>query len=64
MYKLYKRDEGGLHYHEVWEQDGAVIEHFGRAGMRGECRRHEIPDGGDEDKIMEALTDLTDFWQS
>lgn len=55
MYKLYKRDGRVLNYHEVWEEDGSVIEHFGIAGTRGSFHRHPIPAGADEDKIMETL---------
>jgi len=36
MTKLYKNVGGLLRYHEAWEGDGVIIEHFGEVGDRGE----------------------------
>ncbi len=55
MYKVYKRDGDQMFYHEVWEEDGVVIEHFGEVGEAGETKQHEIPKGSDEDRVMESL---------
>jgi len=54
MYKLYKRGDA-LEFHEVWEEDGIVVERFGEVGEAGEVRTHAIPPGVDEDQVMEAL---------
>lgn len=43
MIKLYKRlPDGTLSYHEVWIDGRKIIEHWGRAGTRGETRIHEM----------------------
>lgn len=55
MYKIYKRDGEQMFYHEVWEENGVVIEHFGEVGEVGETQKHEIPGDSDEDKVMESL---------
>lgn len=55
MYKLIKRTNDELLYHQVWEEDGVVVEHFGEVGESGERRVHPIPAESDEDQIMEAI---------
>lgn len=55
MYKVHKRDGGQMFFHEVWEEDGVVIEHFGDVGEAGETVKHEIPERSDEDTVMESL---------
>lgn len=41
MLKLYKRDAGGrLAYHEAWQTDSGITEHWGLVGERGETRNH------------------------
>ena len=41
MTKLYKNVGGLLRYHEAWERDGVIIEHFGKVGDQGEIWEHE-----------------------
>jgi hypothetical protein len=55
MKKLYNRIDGILHYHEAWEADGEIVEHWGRAGERGEQRSHEIRVGQSEADAIEAV---------
>jgi hypothetical protein len=43
MLKLYKRIEGVLHYHEAWEDDGKIVEHWGKAGLKGKFVEHPAP---------------------
>jgi hypothetical protein len=52
--KLYKSIGGVLHYHEAWESDGSIIEHWGRVGERGEERTTPIEHGRSEDEAIEA----------
>jgi hypothetical protein len=40
MLKLYKRIDGVLHYHEAWEDDGKIVEHWGKVGLRGKVTEH------------------------
>lgn len=55
MYKLIKRANNEFLYHEVWEEEGMIVEHFGEVGDAGERRVHPIPPGSDEDQVMEAI---------
>jgi len=55
MNKLYKRIDGILHYHEAWESDGKIIEHWGRVGDRGTQMNHEIPHGQLEEDAIKTL---------
>ncbi|MGB0579082.1 MAG: hypothetical protein ACPGVU_05205 [Limisphaerales bacterium] len=55
MYKLIKRNDDDFLYHEVWEEDGMVVEHFGEVGDPGERRVHPIPPDSDEDQVMESI---------
>jgi len=55
MYKLIKRTADEFLYHEVWEENGMVVEHFGEVGDAGERRVHPIPPDSDEDQVMEAI---------
>ena len=43
MIKLYKRVDGVLRYHEAWESDGTITEHWGVVGERGSFREHKMP---------------------
>lgn len=43
MIKLYKRVDGVLRYHEAWESDGTITEHWGVVGERGSSREHKMP---------------------
>jgi predicted DNA-binding WGR domain protein len=55
MIKLYKRAEDGrLAYHEAWVNDGAITEHWGIAGTRGESRDHAMK-SPDEEKELEGI---------
>jgi hypothetical protein len=41
MQKLYKHQaDGSLAYHEAWQTDSGITEHWGRVGERGETREH------------------------
>lgn len=42
MIKLYKRVDGVLRYHEAWENDGTITEHWGVVGERGSLREHKV----------------------
>jgi hypothetical protein len=53
--KLYKNLGGVLHYHEAWESDGSIIEHWGRVGDRGEQRAVPIEHGKSEEEAIEAV---------
>ena len=55
MYKVIKRTEDEFLYHEVWEEEGMIVEHFGELGDPGERRIHPIPPDSDEDQIMESI---------
>lgn len=56
MDKLYKRIDGVLHYHEAWESDRKIIEHWGVVGERGQTIEHILPKGADpETAIAEVL---------
>lgn len=55
MYKLYKQDAGRLRYHEAWDEDDCVFEHFGVVGLPGETRQHPLTAGTDPDVLLESL---------
>ena len=55
MYKLLKRTKDEFLFHEVWEEDSMVVEHFGEVGDPGERRVHPIPPDSDEDQVMESI---------
>ena len=55
MYKLYKREADRIRYHEAWDEEDCVIEHFGVVGKPGETRRHEVESGADPDTLLESL---------
>src|SRR5688572_3043226 len=55
MIKLYKRDGAQLLYHEAWENDGVVTEHWGFCPDSGETRDHAIPRGTGGDAVMEKI---------
>lgn len=42
IFKLYRRREGFLDYHEAWIGPDEVVEHWGMCGQRGEIRRHAV----------------------
>lgn len=43
MIKLYKRIDGVFRYHEAFEENGSITDHWGIVGERGESRQHKIP---------------------
>jgi hypothetical protein len=54
--KLYKHMDGLLHYHEAWVWEGAVTEHWGAVGERGESRDHKTLAGeSGEDAVARVL---------
>lgn len=55
MYKLFKREADRILYHEAWDEEDCVIEHFGVVGKPGETRRHELEAGADPDNLLESL---------
>ena len=55
MFKLYKREGDRIRYHEAWDEEDCVIEHFGVVGHPGETRRHELTPGADPDQLVEDL---------
>jgi hypothetical protein len=55
MYKLYKREPDRIRYHEAWDEDACVIEHFGVVGQAGETRQHDLAPGADPDQLLEDL---------
>lgn len=58
MIKLYKTIDGVLHYHEAWEEEGAIVEHWGRVGDQGESREHTMPKSKSEEQALnEVLAD-------
>jgi hypothetical protein len=42
MIKLYKRVNGKLHYHEAWENERIIYEHWGVVGECGDSREHAL----------------------
>jgi hypothetical protein len=55
MFKRYRRSGGVIDYHEAWPADGAVIEHWGVCGERGETREHPAPAAADQRKVLGEL---------
>jgi hypothetical protein len=55
MFKLYRRDEGRLHYREAWAHHGEVIEHHGACGTEGETRNHPYGTPAEARRIRAAL---------
>ncbi len=53
MLKLYKRVGGILSYYEAWLQDGALYEHWGVAGERGELKEIRIGQVADEESLLQ-----------
>jgi hypothetical protein len=53
--KLYKRDDGRLHYYETWRADGPVIEHWGVCGERGRVREHPVAGDLEAKEIVKKL---------
>jgi predicted DNA-binding WGR domain protein len=54
--KLYKRNRtGGCEYHEAWVSGGAVVEHWGRLGTRGESKHHHVDASSDETASLESV---------
>lgn len=51
-FKLYRRVDGRLEYHEAWHVDGGVIEHWGTCGDRGETRRHSALDTKEQGRVL------------
>ncbi len=41
-FKLYRRIEGRLHYHEAWPWESKIVEHWGLCGTTGEVREHDF----------------------
>jgi hypothetical protein len=52
MIKLYKKVDGVLRYHEAWEDDGTITEHWGIVGERGESREHTVPIRRSEEAVL------------
>lgn len=56
MIKLYKRlDDGRLAYHEAWERDGNITEHWGVVGERGKTKNHRVKRREDADQAVERV---------
>jgi hypothetical protein len=61
MIKLYKRVDGALRYHEAWESEGVITEHWGIVGERGDSREHEMPQRmSEEEALREVLKSALD----
>lgn len=55
MIKLYKRVKSVLRYHEAWENDGTITEHWGVVGERGSSREHKMPSRKSEDAALREV---------
>ena len=57
MLKLYKQINGKLHYKEAWAEpeNGAVVEHWGVVGEKGETKNHPLAPNADEDEAIESV---------
>jgi hypothetical protein len=56
MIKLFKRINGGLHYHEAWSSGKTITEHWGLVGERGESCEHKKPWlKSEESALLEVL---------
>ena len=61
MIKLYKNVDGVFRYHEAWEDDGTITEHWGIVGERGESREHKMPKRmSEEAALLEVLKPALD----
>lgn len=54
-FKLYRRVEGGLEYHEAWPAPSSVVEHRGLCGDRGQSREHTAPTEDDQVALLARL---------
>lgn len=52
MLKLYKRVDGVLRYHEAWVHADTLFEHWGVVGDIGQCVRHRLAAGANEDQSV------------
>lgn len=56
MVKLYRRlSDGRLAYHEAWERDGTITEHWAVVGERGETNNHHVKRREDADQAVERV---------
>lgn len=57
MLKLYKQIDGKLHYNEAWAEpeNGAIVEHWGVVGEKGEMRIHPLAPNSDEDEAISSV---------
>ncbi len=55
MIKLYKTIDGVLHYHEAWEDDGVITEHWGEVGDSGDSREHKMPKRKSEEQALQEV---------
>jgi hypothetical protein len=55
MIKLYRKDGGRLFYHEAWESDGVVTEHWGECPDSGESREHAVARGIEGGALIEKI---------
>jgi len=55
MFKLYKRVDGAMHYHEAWWHEDKVMEHWGVCGTEGELREHAAESAAVAKKTMNRL---------
>ncbi len=54
-FKLYKRDESSLRYHEAWAHEGEITEHWGVCGEEGDTAPHLYSNLAAGEKIMRAI---------
>jgi len=55
MIKLYKIVKGTLNYHEAWENDGIIYEHWGVVGKRGNTREHKLDKNKDQEESIRGV---------
>lgn len=56
MVKLYKRrPDGRLAYHEAWEHEGVVTEHWGIVGDHGETKKHKLKRDENAESAIERV---------
>lgn len=53
--KLYQRIDRRLHYHEIWIRDGAVVEHRGMCGERGQVQEHVVADDSEASELFKEF---------